>query len=76
MNDFAKVQNEDGLVRDRNSKAILSVDLPAKEAFMKERDQVLSFINIQAKLDLIQTDMQEIKTMLKGLSKIKCNYTL
>lgn len=76
MNDFAKVTDEHGLIRDQYSKAILSTDLEAKQKFMKEREQILSFSSIQAKIDLIQTDVVEIKTMLSAIAKMKCDFRI
>lgn len=68
------VQNEHGMVRDSSSKAILNTDLKAKEAFMKEREQTLAISNIQEKLDVITSEMSEIKSMLKIISDMKCKH--
>lgn len=76
MQNTTIVQNEQGLVRDSSSKAILNVDLKAKEAFMKEREQTLAINNIQIKLDTIASDMTEIKSMLKIISELKCKHFL
>jgi hypothetical protein len=73
MSDFLLVQNEQGLVRDRHNKALLATDLKAKEAFMKEREQVMSIGCMQNDLATIKSDLLEIKDMLKSISKIKCS---
>lgn len=68
------VQNEQGLVRDSISNAILNVDLEAKKAFMKEREQTLAISTIQKQLDTITNDMTEIKSMLRSISDMKCQH--
>jgi uncharacterized protein with gpF-like domain len=74
MNHTTIVQNEHGLVRDSSSKAILNTDLDAKKAFMKEREQTLTIMNIQEKLDVITSDVSEIKKILKIMSELRCDH--
>lgn len=72
MNDFSTVQNEIGLVRDSNSKAILATSLIEKEKFMKDREQQSTINSINAKIEIIQQDMIEIKSLLKVISSLRC----
>lgn len=74
MSEYIPVDNDKSLVRDRHSSAILNTNLEEKKAFLKDREQTSNIIKIQSQLDIIQTDMQEIKSMLKHIANLKCKH--
>lgn len=68
INQFAKVEGHESLVRDMSSHAILSTDDQAYEAYKRNRDTVKR----QAKeLNQLKSDVAEIKEMLSMLLKGK-----
>ncbi len=71
MRRLVKIQNEGGLVRDENTKAILSSDARALQGYKLNRDAKLTAAKTQqsivARQEVIEKDLGEIKELLKAL---------
>lgn len=64
---YIKVENKPGLVRDRNSKAILNSDAVALNKYKEEREQKKRFLSVIQEHENLKNDVSEIKEMLKTL---------
>lgn len=66
-----KVQNEDGLVRDIESGAILNVNNNAYQKHLREREKQLAIINernfVRDEINNLKQEMSEIKSLLREL---------
>jgi len=61
MNDYVKVKDNDDLVRDKNSSAILSVDMDALSKYKMRREQERKR---NEEIDELKKDVSEIKSLL------------
>tara|TARA_R110000868_G_scaffold209142_1_gene458757 strand:- start:26 stop:253 length:228 start_codon:yes stop_codon:yes gene_type:complete len=70
-----KVEGHDNLVRDMSSKAILNTDRKALEEYYKQREFAKKELNekneMKNRLVTLESDMQEIKSMLLELVQRK-----
>jgi hypothetical protein len=64
MKDYVKVEGHPDLVKDTRSGALLNTDVNALEAY-KKRKQTLQ--QTEARLDRLESDVGEIKDLLKEL---------
>lgn len=68
---FAKVKGHENLIRDMNSKAILNTDKVALSEYYHKRDlakkEQSDKMETKQRLENIETDMAEIKTLLHSL---------
>lgn len=69
MNKYAKVQDKEGLIRDMESKAILSIDRQALVDHRRKRKIMLDLMGQNARIDKMESDISEIKAMLRQLIK-------
>lgn len=70
MNNFLKVKDNPGLIRDTSSNAILACDLEEKTKFMQQQKReraILNFENLESKVENLQSDVNSIKDMLQQL---------
>jgi hypothetical protein len=70
-----RVEGHDNLVRDMSSKAILNTDRKALEEYYKQREFAKKELNekneMKNRLVTLESDMQEIKSMLLELVQRK-----
>lgn len=62
MDKYVKTDVE-GLVKDRNSNAVLSVDNAKLEAYKKKKHYMQQTANQDARLEQVENDISEIKNM-------------
>ena len=71
MNKYVKVKSDVSLVRDVNSKAIISKNQSEFDKFLKLSEKKYAekkkFDNMRSDLDSLKQDMDEIKTLLKNI---------
>jgi uncharacterized protein YceH (UPF0502 family) len=67
---FEVVKDNPGLIRDSNSQAILNADVAAYKRFMQQRQKEVEQIELKEKVNNLETDIAEIKSMLAALIKI------
>jgi carbamoylphosphate synthase small subunit len=67
MNNYAKVQDHNDLVRDMNSKAILNIDQEALENHRRKKSVMKSLVENNQKVKELENDVKEIKQMLSCL---------
>lgn len=71
MRTLVKIKNEAALVRDENTKAILSSDARGLQGYKLNRDAKLAAVKTQqsivARQEVIEKDLGEIKDLLKAL---------
>lgn len=74
MTDYLKVKDHPGLVRDKNSNAILNTDQTALNKYREERERLLKVKNAVEDTELLKRevaqtkqDINEIKQMLMKL---------
>jgi hypothetical protein len=65
VTDYVKVEGHDGLVRDRNSKAIVNMNQAGYQAYVAQRDALM---RRQSQIDENTQDIRELK---QDLSEIK-----
>ena len=69
--DLIKVQDKDGLVRDKNSNAILNVDTQSYDQYVQTYKNKLSekkrIDDMENKMIEIKSDIDEIKSLLRNL---------
>lgn len=63
--DYIKVKGHDGLLRDKNTGAIINNDLSAIEA----RRKLKTLNNTLEDINILKNEVSEIKTLLKELIK-------
>jgi hypothetical protein len=73
MTNYATVENEKGLVRDTNSKAILSTNLEERNAFLAQREEKVSISEIRKQIVLLSEDITEIKSLVRILTNCSCH---
>lgn len=64
---YIKVKDDQSLVRDDSSKAILNIDNSGLLAYKEKKRKEASLSRIIEEHDLIKSDLSEIKTLLKQL---------
>lgn len=64
MNDFAKVKDYKGLVRDMRTKAILNTDHEALINHRKNKNALKDMMNNSQKISKIEEEIDDIKKML------------
>ena len=64
---YIKVKDDQSLVRDDSSKAILNIDNSGLLAYKEKKRKEASLSRIIEEHDLIKSDLSEIKTLLKKL---------
>lgn len=69
MSNYSKVKDRNGLIRDMNSKAILNIDKQALDEHRQKRKVMRDLINQGTRIDKIENDISEIKSMLTELLK-------
>jgi hypothetical protein len=67
MHNYLKVYNNSSLVRDKKSKAILSVDADALVKYRNERERMLKLNSIHDENLKLKQELSEIKSMLVNL---------
>jgi len=72
---LVKIDGNNGLVRDTHSKAILNTDRVGLEKYMAEREIALRQLqeknDLKDKVDKLETDMSEIKSLLQALVQMR-----
>ena len=69
MSNYSKVKDQNGLIRDMNSKAILNIDKQALDEHRQKRKVMRDLLSQGARIDKMETDITEIKSMLIELLK-------
>ena len=72
---YAKVRDHDNLVRDMSSKAVLNTDKEGLQEYLRKRDlakkQQEEQFETKNRLEKIERDMSDIKTLLKELVNLR-----
>ena len=72
---IVKIEGNNNLYRDTNSKAILNTDKAALEEYLLKRDlakrQIQKENETKDRLKKLETDMQEIKLLLSEIAQIR-----
>lgn len=72
---IVKIEGNNNLYRDTNSKAILNTDKAALEEYLLKRDlakrQIQKENETKDRLKKLETDMQEIKSLLSEIAQIR-----
>lgn len=76
---YVKIQDNNNLLRDKKSNAILNIDRKAADDYkakvlmlkqtQQQKDEINTIKEKLSELDAIKSDMAEIKNLLKGLLK-------
>lgn len=69
MNNYIKVKDHPGLVRDKRSTAILNTDQEELAKYRSERDQKMKLQQTVNDVAELKNDMAEIKNLLQQLLK-------
>ena len=71
MEKYIKVETDESLVRDVNSKAIINRNQSEFDKFLelsrKKHEEKRKFDNMRSDLDSLKQDMNEIKTLLRNI---------
>lgn len=67
---YVKIKDHPNLVRDTNSKAVLNVNLKAKEAFIRQRDEQRKVRQVVEEHDQMKADVADIKEKLDLLIRL------
>ena len=70
---YLKVEDNPNIVRDPDSKAILSVNVDAEEAYKKQREEKRKMRNMLNEFETVKNDLAEIKSLLSLLINNKKN---
>lgn len=62
-----KVQNEPGLVRDKESNAILSTDMKSLQAYKAQKNRMKKVDELAESVETLNEKMLNIETLLKQL---------
>ena len=72
---FAKVRENENLIRDMHSKAVLNTDREGLQEYLRKREvakkQQEEQIETKNRLTKIEQDMFEIKTLLQNLANLR-----
>jgi hypothetical protein len=70
---YLKIKDNEKLVRDVNTKSIISTDFEGYqqyvEAYKQKQTEIVRITKLENDMDNIKTDLGEIKTLLLGLFK-------
>lgn len=66
-NEYLKVVDHPDLVRQKDSKAILNVDVKELNKYKQERDEKMRLKRLLAESDQMKSDIEEIKSLLRQL---------
>jgi hypothetical protein len=71
MNDYLKVENENSLVRDLNSNAIINTNRSDYDKFLslsqKKAQEKKEYDDLKSDVKSLKDDMSEIKSLLKSI---------
>lgn len=65
--DFLKVKDNPDLIREKNSKAVLNTNQVELNKYKQIRDEKLKIRSLLERQETIESDMLEIKSLLKQL---------
>ena len=65
--EFYKVRDHDHLIKNSDSKAVLSVNTRGLDKYREERERLLKLSSVLDRTDKLEDDVTEIKNMLKQL---------
>jgi hypothetical protein len=68
--DYIKVKDHPNLVRDKNTKAVLTIDNSSLNKYKKERQKLMKINNSLNEIDDIKGELSDIREMLTELTKI------
>jgi hypothetical protein len=64
---YLKVEDNPNIVRDPDTKAILSVNVDAEEVYKKQREEKRKMRNMLNEFETVKNDLAEIKSLLSLL---------
>ncbi|WP_292487095.1 hypothetical protein [Methanohalobium sp.] len=64
---YSKVKDDENLIRDENTRAILNTDKEGLRAYRAQKAKYKEMDNMKNDIDNIKGEMSEIKSMLKSL---------
>ena len=71
MKDYIKVESDTSLARDMNTNAIINKNKSEYDKFMnisrKKYEEKIKFNELKSDVDLLKTDISEIKSLLKQI---------
>jgi len=67
MEDFIIINDRIDIVRDNNSKALLSVDINKKTAWLSKKEKNKKIIDNEIEINNIKSELDGIKTMLEQI---------
>jgi prefoldin subunit 5 len=67
LSEKIKVKNNQELVRDVNSGAILNTNLDAVRSYKNKKNELNKVSDLSNKITTLESDMKEIKNLLKSL---------
>lgn len=65
--EFFKIADNDHLIKNSNTKAILNTDSSSLNKYREERDKLAKLSRVVADTDKLKEDVAEIKNMLRQL---------
>jgi len=68
---IAKVENNPNLVRDLNTKAVLSTDVAALNSHLKRRKQFYKIDSMESRINSIENKMDDILKLLISIANNK-----
>lgn len=71
MSDYIKVIEHKDLIRDPNSKAILSKDSDSLNKYKEDRELKRKLVEVAQNYDTLKNDVNDIKTMIQFLIERK-----
>lgn len=71
MSDYIKVVEHKDLIRDSNSKAILSKDSDSLNKYKEDRELKRKLMEVAQNYDTLKNDVNDIKTMIQFLIERK-----
>ena len=70
---YLKVEDNPNIVRDPDTKAILSVNVDSEQAYKKQREEKRKMRNMLNEFETVKNDLAEIKLLLSLLINNKKN---
>ena len=67
MPEYYKIKDRKDLIKNMNSKAVLTVDSRGLDKYREERERLLKLSSVLDRTDRLEDDVTEIKNMLKQL---------
>lgn len=64
---YSKVKDDENLVRDENTRAILNTDKEGLRAYRAKKEKYREIDNMKEDVSYLKNEMDEIKSMLKSL---------